>query len=101
MLALGEGEPLVERLQKNACAVCGHVGTVRFATYPLHLPEAVEIHLCPPHFHGLLGRRLDRYAFRQLSFQLQRLDLNTQQIFLLHEAFYDPRGHPLQPIPGP
>lgn len=100
-LALGEGEPLVERLRKDPCAACGEVGTVSFLTYPLHSPDPLQLDLCPQHFHALLGRRLDRYAFRRLSRQLDRLGLSARQVFLLHEAFYDPRGYPLQPIPGP
>jgi hypothetical protein len=98
-LALGEAEPLIERLIRHPCAVCGHGGTVRYLTFPLHARDPLEIDLCPRHFHALLGRRLDRYAYRQLSRQLQSLGLAVRQVFLLHEAFYDERGHPLQPVP--
>jgi hypothetical protein len=100
-LALGEGEALVERLRKNRCAVCREVGTVRYLTFPLHAREPMEIDLCPLHFHALMARRLDRYAYRSLSKALQALGLSVRQIFLLHEAFYDERGHPLQPVPEP
>ena len=100
-LALGEGEALVERLRQHCCAVCGAVGTVRYLTYPLHAREPMEIDLCPQHFHPLLGRRLDRYSYRALSRSLQALGLSVRQVFLLHEAFYDERGHPLQPVPEP
>jgi hypothetical protein len=100
-LALGEGEPLVERLVKRSCAVCGSSGTVRYLTFALHARDPLEIDLCPQHFHALLGRRLDRHAYRQLSRQLKGLGLTVRQVFLLHEAFYDERGHPLQPVPEP
>jgi len=55
--------------------------------------------LCPRHFHSLLSRRLDRHAYHQLGRQLQALGLMARQVFLLHEAFYDEQGQPLQPIP--
>jgi hypothetical protein len=100
-LALGEGDPLVERLCRHHCAVCGQTGTVRYLTYPLHAREPMEIDLCPRHFHAFLGRRLDRYAYRTLSRCLQAMGLSVRQVFLLHEAFYDERGHPLQPVPEP
>ncbi len=98
-LALGEGDPLIERLIHRSCAVCGQDGTVRYLTFALHARDPLEIDLCPQHFHALLGRRLDRYAYRQLSRQLRGLGLSARQVFLLHEAFYDERGHPLQPVP--
>lgn len=98
-LALGEGEPLVEKVRPLACAVCGHMGTVRYLTFPLHARDPMEIDLCSEHFHAFIGRRLDRSAFRILSRRLQALGLSVRQVFLLHEAFYDERGHPIQPVP--
>ena len=100
-LALGEGEPLVERVVGFRCAVCGHLGTVRYLTFPLHGREPLAIDLCPGHFHDYLARRLDRHAYRTLSRGLQALGLSVKQVFLLHEAFYDERGHPLQPVREP
>lgn len=100
-LALGEGEPLVERVVGNRCLICHHSGTVRYLTYPLHARDPLAIDLCSSHFHDFLARRLDRYAYRTLSRGLQHLGLSAKQIFLLHEAFYDERGHPLQPVPEP
>jgi hypothetical protein len=100
-LALGEGEPLIERAERRPCAVCQQVGTIRYLTYPLHASEPVELDLCPQHFHALLRRRLDRYAFLQLTRQLQSLGMESQHVFLLHEAFYDTHGRPLQPVPDP
>lgn len=100
-LALGEGEPLIERLVPHRCLICQLLGTVRYLTFPLHSRDPLAIDLCPGHFHDFVGRRLDRYAYRTLSLGLQTLGLSARQIFLLHEAFYDERGHPLQPVPEP
>ena len=32
---MGEGDPLVERTDNKRCAVCHHLGTVRYVTFPL------------------------------------------------------------------
>jgi hypothetical protein len=100
-LAVGEGQPLIERLAPNHCLVCQRAGTVRYLTFPLHGRDPLAIDLCAGHFHDYLGRRLDRYAYRILGRALQSLGLSAKQIFLLHEAFYDERGHPLQPVREP
>lgn len=100
-LALGEGQPLVERLIPNRCLICQQIGTVRYLTYPLHSRDPLAIDLCTGHFHDYMGRRLDRYAYRTLSRGLQALGLSVKQVFLLHEAFYDERGHAIQPVPEP
>ncbi len=100
-LAGGEGEPLVEKLQPRPCAVCARVGVVPYWTYPLRSTGALEVDLCPQHFHALLGRRLDRYAYRRLARHLEALELAARQVFLLHEAFYDENGRPLHPVPLP
>ncbi len=98
-LALGEGPPLVEKLDKgHCCVICGHTGTIRYLTYPLHLKEPLEIDLCGTHLQALLYRRLDRLAFQHLVERLENVGVTTQQIFLLHNAFYDPAGRPLQPV---
>jgi hypothetical protein len=96
-LATGEGEPLIERAERNACAVCGLVGTVRYLTFPLESAEVLEIDLCARHFRELLGRRLGVFAFQQLRRQLQAVNLDAGQVFLLHDAFYDADGQALQP----
>ena len=70
-----------------------------YLTYPLHSEEPVEIDLCGGHCEALLGRRLDRPAFRRLQRLLQAEGVGVAQVFLLHEAFYDRHGRPLQPIP--
>src|SRR5262245_3089597 len=70
-LAMGEGEALVERLVPHRCAVCQQCGTVPYLTFPLHAREPMAVDLCPPHFHALMGRRLDRYAYRCLARLLQ------------------------------
>jgi hypothetical protein len=97
-LALGEGEALVERLRPHHCAVCAKKGTVPYLTFPLRARDPMEIDLCAAHFQALLGRRLDRHAYGQLARQLRNLGLNVHQVFLLHEAFYDAEGQPLQPV---
>jgi hypothetical protein len=100
-LVAGEAEPLVQRLEPRPCAVCSSPGVVAFVTFPLHARQGLEVDLCPRHFHALIGRRLDRYAYRALAHQLQGLGLAARHVFLLHEAFYDERGHPLRPVPLP
>jgi hypothetical protein len=101
MLAVGEGEPLVERTQNRRCAVCSKVGTVCFQTFPLQAHDPVEIDLCPEHLRALLGRRLGPYAFHQLRRQLTALGLGVEDLFLLHGAFYDGQGRALQPALEP
>jgi hypothetical protein len=98
LLAAGEGEPLVQPLAARSCAVCDRDGVVRYLTFPLHARDPIELDLCPAHFHAYLARRLDRYAFRVLARKLKAAGLDVQHIFLLHEAFYDQRGHPIQPV---
>ncbi len=98
-LILGEGPPLVERVEKHPCCICNHPGTLRYLTFPLRGSQAVELDLCGTHFQALLGRRLDKYAVKQLGRQLQAIGLKVQQLFLLHEAFYDDKGRALQPVP--
>ncbi len=98
-LALGEAPALIERAEPIRCAVCNHLGTIRYLTHPLQSNEAIEFDLCPRHFGALLSRRLERHALLQLSRQLQALGLSATQVFLLHEAFYDESGRALQPVP--
>lgn len=98
-LILGEGPPLVERVEKRSCSICSRSGTLRYQTYPLRGSNAVEIDLCGNHVQALLGRRLDKGALQQLIRQLQAIGLKSQQLFLLHEAFYDEKGRALQPVP--
>lgn len=57
----------------------------------------VAIDLCAEHLRCLLGRRLSTYAFLQLRRQLQALGLRSQDLFLLHDGFYDGQGQALQP----
>jgi hypothetical protein len=97
-IVLGQQEPLVERTQKTACAVCGQVGTVCYLTFPLESPKPVEMDLCPEHFRSLMARRLGPFAFHQLIRQLQVHGLGPDEVFLLHDAFYDGSGRALQPI---
>ena len=98
-LAMGEGPPLIEKPDRgHSCAICAQTGTLRYLTYPLHLKEPLEIDLCGEHLQALLYRRLDRTAFQHLVERLEDVGVQTQQIFLLHNAFYDPAGRPLQPV---
>lgn len=96
-LAQGEGPPLIEPTEKNACAICSEAGTVRYLTFPLHASSAVEIDLCPEHLRGLLGRRLGPYAFHQLRRRLLVHGIDVEEVFLLHAAFYDRHGRALHP----
>jgi hypothetical protein len=97
----GDGPPLVEKAEKKRCALCSQTGTLRYLTYPLHVSDPVEMDLCPRHFQALLGRRLDHVSFYQLGRQLEALGVAARQVFLLHEAFYDSHGRPLQPVAEP
>jgi hypothetical protein len=100
-IALGEAEPVKEQAENRPCVVCRKRGTQRFLTFPLHATAAIELDLCGVHFQALLARRLDRHAFHQLDHELRRLGLAVRQVFLLHDAFYDDHGRPLQPVPEP
>lgn len=97
-IILGEGEPLIERRQKNLCTVCHQPGTLCYLTFPLQSTKPVEMDLCGQHLRDLLSRRLPPYAFHQLQRQLHEHGFETCDIFLLHEAFYDPTGRALHPI---
>jgi hypothetical protein len=96
-LALGEGDPLVVRTERKRCAVCHHLGTVKYITFPLHSRTPIEIELCSEHLRALVARRLGPHAFEQLRRQLHSLQLEVAEIFLLHEAFYDEYGRAIQP----
>lgn len=96
-LASGEADPIVERTDRRRCAVCHFQGTVRFLTFPLHSRRPVEADLCAEHLRAMVGRRLGPHAFEQLRRQLYALGLETTEIFLLHDAFYDENGRALQP----
>lgn len=100
-LILGEAEPLVERTQPAPCAVCERSGTVCLTTYPLHGKKVVQVDLCPDHLRGLLGRRLGPLAYQQLRRRLAALGVDVNDIFLLHDAFYDNLGHALRPAIEP
>jgi hypothetical protein len=100
-IVLGVAKPLAERTERKSCAACSHLGTVRYLTFPLHTAAPVEIDLCSEHLRSLLGRRLGPHAYHQLRRQLLVLGLEREQIFLLHEAFYDLNGRALQPAAEP
>lgn len=96
-LVMGLSAPLIQRTEKRRCSTCSRLGTVRFLTFPLQGPTPVEMDLCAEHLRALLGRRLSITAFAQLRRRLQSLGLGVEQIFLLHDAFYDEQGRALQP----
>ncbi len=96
-LILGQAGAVIERTEKHWCLVCRHAGTVRYLTFPLRASVPIELDLCPHHLRSLLGRRLERRAFRQIQRKLARLGLGVALIFLLHDAFYDRNGQALQP----
>ncbi|MCI0642852.1 MAG: hypothetical protein L0Y72_09335 [Gemmataceae bacterium] len=96
-LAVGDGESIAERTDRRRCAVCHHLGTLRYLTFPLNSRRPVEMDLCGEHLRALLSRRLGPHAYGQLRRQLTGLELAVSRIFLLHEAFYDDHGHALQP----
>lgn len=96
-LALGRGEPFVEKAEKHRCSLCGHLGTIRFVTFPLMPTNPVEMDLCADHFRSLLSRRLLPHSFLKLRRMLEILELRTEHVFLIHEAFYDENGLALQP----
>ncbi len=97
-LIIGEIEPIRETPQDGTCAVCGKGGTLCYLTFPLHAAEAVELDLCAEHFRSLLGRGLPPHAFHQLRRLLQTIKIQTGEVFLLHEAFYNKAGKALRPI---
>jgi hypothetical protein len=97
-LIRGEGAPLVVATEKHRCRVCDCAGTVPYQTLPLDTPALLALDLCPRHFRDLLGRRLAPSAVAQLRRQLRALNLRPDQVFLLHEAFYDAEGRAQLPV---
>ena len=47
---------------------------------------------------GLIGRHLGPFAYHQIRRQLDALEVMVDEIFLLHEAFYDIYGRALHPL---
>lgn len=97
-LVSGEGPAVSMRARQAFCAVCGRQGTVPYRTWPLHEAETLEIDLCPHHLRALLGRRLTASAYHLLRRQLNLMGLAAEQLFLLHESFYDEEGGALRPV---
>jgi hypothetical protein len=98
LLLRGDASPLILRRERRTCAACDRSGSVRFLTFPLHENEPIEIDLCPSHLRELMGRRLPPRTFRRLRRQLNLLGLAVEQIFLMHETFYDENGLALRPL---
>ncbi len=97
-LATGESDAIIEKCEQRRCAVCHHLGTVRYLTFPLHSRRPIEFDLCSEHLRSLIGRRLGPHAYEQLRRKLTALGINTSDVFLLHEAFYDSHGRASQPV---
>jgi hypothetical protein len=87
----------MEQAAKKGCAICERSATLCYLTFPLGAPKPVEMDLCAEHLRSLIGRHLKPTAFRQLSRRLSTLGLTSEEIFLLHDAFYDRHGRALQP----
>ncbi|MEI7685030.1 MAG: hypothetical protein WCL32_08390 [Planctomycetota bacterium] len=98
LLAAGEAEPIIERTDSCRCAICYHLGTVRYLTYPLRAARPIEVDLCSEHLRSLVARRLGPHAFEHLRRQLALVDLRPNDVFLLHDAFYDNFGRAQQPV---
>jgi hypothetical protein len=96
-IALGEAAPLMERPEQRRCSICDRAGTVRFLTFPLNHAAALELDVCSLHLADLVARKLSRHAFRQLQRQLLSLNVQTDEVFLLHNEFYDREGQALRP----
>jgi hypothetical protein len=64
----------------------------------LQSQKPIEVDLCGHHQRCLLSRRLDRLALKQMGQMLRKIGVTAKQVFLLHEAFYDEKGRPLQPV---
>jgi hypothetical protein len=96
-IALGEFPPIREKPEARRCVVCDRLGTVRFLTFPLNHAAALELDICSLHLADLVGRRLSRHAFRQLKRQMLTLNVQTDEVFLLHHEFYDHEGQALRP----
>lgn len=100
-ILLGEHEPLRERVQRGVCLICSCERIVRFVTYPLHRQQGIEMELCPGHLRELLGRRLKAGAYFQVVRRLRHLGLKANEVFLLHDEFYDHDGLARLPVADP
>lgn len=96
-VAQGETAPIREEPEAIPCVVCAGRRTVSFLTFPLHSRTPIEMNLCSDHLQRLLSRRLGPYAFIQIRRQLRALALVPDDIFLLHNEFYDMHGQALRP----
>lgn len=97
-LIQGDGEAVVLRPQDRPCAVCNRIGAVHYLTFPRHEQEPIEIDLCSMHLRALIARRLTTRCFQRLRRKLNLLGLAVEQVFLLHESFYDEFGAALRPL---
>jgi hypothetical protein len=97
-LVLGEAEPLKIRLDDGSvCDICIKYGTVPYLTHQVEGAAPVRINLCPAHFRGYMGRRLDPRSYRAL-----RARLNAQgfrPVFLASRLWYSEDGVASAPLP--
>jgi hypothetical protein len=96
-LARGTTPALVVPAERRPCSVCGSLGVTTYLTFPLAVPDPLEIDLCRDHFRALVSRQLKPAEYMHLRHALREHRLSPEDVFLLHEAFYDARGHALQP----
>ncbi len=96
-LAQGHAQPLTLHTERRPCLLCGHIGAVRYLTFPLGQHEPLEMDLCAAHFRSLLSRSLPPESFVGMRQRLAAMGLSPRSIFLLHEAFYDEFGQALKP----
>jgi hypothetical protein len=97
----GDGEPFVSPTFRRPCSACRTIGSVTVQTFPHEATSPLEMDLCPVHLRGLLSRKLSPSAFVQLRQHLSHLGFKIQDVFLLHDAFYDVNGRALKPAADP
>ena len=69
--------PLWKKPIAGVVAICHHLGTVRYVTFPLHSRRPVEMELCSEHLRALIVRRLGPHGFEQLRRQLHNLGIEV------------------------
>jgi hypothetical protein len=99
-IAAGMTHHIAEPSEPRKCAAktstCSF-GTLRFFTYLLGTQTPIEIDLCGKHLRELISRDMV-YAHHVLRTELAKFQIDIEQIFLLHGAFYDARKGPLLPV---
>ena len=95
-----DGVCVVEAASHRPCVLCGNRRTVRWQTYPRSeaWDVVLAVDLCGRHVRALAARSLCRHAFLALRQWLGKHGLGSNDVFLLHDAFYDSKGTALQPV---